>query len=169
MPAIVRTVLYMTVIVWLVSLLLPGDVLERASMARVWPWGIAQFVGALAAVAGIGLALWCALAFAFIGRGTPMPLDPPRRLVVVGPYRWVRNPMVLGVGSALAGLALFYESVPLLLATGIFAIGIHGFVTLYEEPTLRRMFGPEYAVYCARVNRWLPRRPRVSDVSAGNR
>lgn len=112
--------------------------------------------GLILAVAGAIVALWCVGVFAVIGRGTPFPFDPPRRLVVRGPYRFVRNPMALGVGSVLAGGALYYESWPLAVVTGTFFLIIHLFVVLYEEPTLIRMFGDEYAAYRADIHRWLP-------------
>lgn len=159
MAAVVRTVLYLAIIVGLLSIFLPAAVLERSGVAQASPPGIVQFAGAALALAGAGLALWCAFTFAVIGRGTPLPFDPPRRLVVAGPYRWVRNPMAIGVGSAVVGVALFYESLPVLLFTGLFMLAIHAFVVLYEEPTLRRMFGAEYEAYLARVDRWLPHRP----------
>lgn len=159
MAAIVRTVLYVAVIVALVSIFLPSQVLERSGMARVSPPGILQLAGAAITLAGAGLALWCAVTFAVVGRGTPLPFDPPRRLVIAGPYRSVRNPMAIGVGSALLGAALVYESVSLFVLAGLFMLGIHAFVVSYEEPTLRRMFGAEYEAYLARVNRWLPLRP----------
>lgn len=117
-----------------------------------------QVAGGLIAVLGVSLALWCVVVFAVVGRGTPFPFDPPRRLVVRGPYRFVRNPMAIGVGAALAGAALFYESWGLAALTGLFFLVIHLFVVLYEEPTLRRTFGDEYAAYCDGVRRWWPRR-----------
>ena len=106
--------------------------------------------------AGAAVALWCILTFAFIGRGTPAPFDPPRRLVIKGPYRFVRNPMYVGAGLALAGAALYYESWPVLVYAGLFLLLTHFFVVLYEEPTLRQTFGPEYEAYCHRVRRWWP-------------
>jgi protein-S-isoprenylcysteine O-methyltransferase Ste14 len=117
-----------------------------------------QVLGVIVAVLGVSLALWCVLVFAVVGRGTPFPFDPPRRLVVRGPYRFVRNPMAIGVGSTLTGAALFYESWRLAALAGVFFSIIHLFVVLYEEPTLRRMFGDEYAAYCDAVRRWWPRR-----------
>jgi protein-S-isoprenylcysteine O-methyltransferase Ste14 len=117
---------------------------------------VAQVVGALATLLGAALALWCVLIFAMVGRGTPAPFDPPRRLVQSGPYRFVRNPMYLGAGLALAGAALFYSSLALLAYTAGFMLVTHLFVTLYEERILARMFTTEYAEYRGRVRRWLP-------------
>src|SRR5450631_479492 len=83
-------------------------------------------------------------------------LDPPRRLVVRGPYRFVRNPMYISAGLALAGAALFYESLPLLGYIGLYFVATHLFVVWYEEPVLRHTFGQEYEAYCRRVRRWWP-------------
>ncbi len=117
-----------------------------------------QALGVIVVVLGLSLALWCVLVFAVVGRGTPFPFDPPRRLVVRGPYRFVRNPMAIGVGSALIGAALFFASWRIAAVAGVFFLIIHLFVVLYEEPTLRRTFGDDYAAYCDAVRRWWPRR-----------
>jgi protein-S-isoprenylcysteine O-methyltransferase Ste14 len=109
-------------------------------------------------VAGGALALWCILTFALVGRGTPAPFDPPRKLVVRGPYRYVRNPMYIGAALALCGAALFYRSILLFGYAGVFLLAMHVFVVTYEEPTLVRLFGTEYEAYRARVGRWLTRR-----------
>ena len=156
MASVVRTLLYLTIIGGLIVILLPANVLGQSAVP---PGGLRQFAGATLAVAGVGLALWCAAVFAVLGRGTPLPFDPPRRLVIAGPYRWVRNPMAIGAGSALAGVSLFYGSLPFLLFAAVFMVGIHAFVVLYEEPTLRQTFSAEYTEYCAKVNRWWPKRP----------
>ena len=95
-------------------------------------------------------------AFVFVGKGTPAPFDPPRRLVIRGPYRFVRNPMYIGAGLGLAGAAISYQSMSIAIYAGLFLITAHLFVVFYEEPTLRRMFGPEYERYCGSVRRWWP-------------
>ncbi|MBI1815880.1 MAG: hypothetical protein HYR72_12950 [Deltaproteobacteria bacterium] len=68
----------------------------------------------------------------------------------------MRNPMYIGAGLALAGAALFYESLPLLGYAGLFILATHVFVMWYEEPTLRQTFGQEYEAYCRQVRRWWP-------------
>jgi protein-S-isoprenylcysteine O-methyltransferase Ste14 len=113
-------------------------------------------VGAIGAL----LALWCVITFALVGRGTPAPFDPPRRLVKRGPYAVVRNPMYVGAALALAGAALVYGSLALAVCCAGFVLVTHLFVVLYEEPTLRRLFGPEYDDYRTRVARWTPHWPR---------
>lgn len=168
MAATVRTVIYLAIIVGLVVIFLPAEMLEGTGLVRASPMGITQFVGAMLTLAGVGLVLWCAFTFAVLGRGTPLPFDPPRRLVIAGPYRWVRNPMAIGAGSALVGVALFYESLSFLMFAGLFILAIHAMVVLYEEPTLQRMFDTEYAAYCAKVSRWLPHRPVSTQSGVGS-
>lgn len=129
------------------------------------PHGIGPFqaAGILIGAAGGALALWCVFSFALAGRGTPVPFAAPRRLVTVGPYRFVRNPMYIGAGLLFAGAACFYESRRLAeYVIGFFLAG-HLFVVWYEEPTLRRMFGRDYTAYAARVGRWWPRVSRRPD------
>jgi protein-S-isoprenylcysteine O-methyltransferase Ste14 len=95
--------------------------------------------------------------FALRGGGTPAPIDPPKKLVVEGPYRVVRNPMYWAVASVVMGEALAFRSMTLAeLAVTLFA-GAMLFVLFYEEPALRRKFGAEYDEYCERVPRWIPR------------
>jgi len=128
-------------------------VLARSQLnpAQVWP------IGLIPLIFGIILLLYCVREFYVAGRGTLAPWSPPRHLVTTGPYRYSRNPMYIGAGLSLAGAALFYESVPLLVYGVIFLLASHLFVLSYEEPTLRRIFGSEYEAYCHRVRRWWPR------------
>lgn len=159
MIPLMRAITYAALFIALVLLFLPARVLEWLGVTRTPAIGSPQVAGAIAVVLGGALALWCVLTFAFVGRGTPAPFDPPRRLVVNGPYQFVRNPMYVGAGLALAGVALFYESLLLLGLTLLFFLVAHLFVLLYEEPTLRRLFGAEYEAYCRRVRRWWPAGP----------
>lgn len=152
-----RAVTYATLFVSLVLIFLPARILTASGIVRPGAIGVWQIAGVLVGVAGAALALWCVLAFVFVGRGTPAPFDPPRRLVVRGPYRVVRNPMYVGAGIALLGAALFYQSLALSSYVGVFLLVTHAFVIGYEEPTLRATFGPEYSVYCQNVGRWWPR------------
>jgi len=152
-----RAVVYATLFVGFLLVFLPARVLEWSGITTP-PFGAPQIVGAIIALAGAAIAVSCVIAFAFIGRGTPAPFDPPRQLVVRGPYRFVRNPMYLGAATALLGAALYYQSLALATYALIFLLVAHVFVTVYEEPTLRRTFGAAYEVYCRRVGRWWPRR-----------
>jgi protein-S-isoprenylcysteine O-methyltransferase Ste14 len=156
MFVLARAVTYASLFIGFLLVFLPARILSSTGVARPPESGIWQSAGAILGAAGAALALWCILTFAFVGRGTPAPFDPPRRLVVAGPYRFVRNPMYVGAALALAGAALFYRSMPLLAYAAGFLLVMHLFVVVYEEPTLRRMFDPDYAAYCRRVGRWWP-------------
>jgi len=138
----------------------PGRILERSGIGRPAQLGAVEYAGFALGVLGGALALWCVATFALVGRGTPAPFDPPRRLVVQGPYRYVRNPMYLGATLALCGAALFYRSGQLLAYAVLFVTATHVFAVWYEEPTLARLFGDQYEAYRARVGRWLPRRSK---------
>jgi protein-S-isoprenylcysteine O-methyltransferase Ste14 len=153
---LIRTLTYATLFIAFVLVWLPARLLRWAGVVRPPGLGAAQGAGMLVGLAGAAVALWCVATFAVVGRGTPAPFDPPRRLVVRGPYRFVRNPMYLGAAVALAGAALVYQSVALAGYTVLFLLLAHCFVIWYEEPHLRRTFGQEYDAYCARVRRWRP-------------
>jgi protein-S-isoprenylcysteine O-methyltransferase Ste14 len=136
--------------------LLPGWLgfqVETAGAAR-WRWLAAPF-----SIAGFALALRCVWDFGWTGRGTPAPMAPPQRLVVVGFYRYVRNPMYVGFAFGWVGLwIVFGHANPTVIAAVLaVAIGVHLFVVFYEEPTLRRKFGAGYQRYCQNVRRWWPR------------
>jgi steroid 5-alpha reductase family enzyme len=107
--------------------------------------------------AGVAVYLWCAWDFATFGRGTPLPLDPPRQLVARGLYRFVRNPMYVGVLLAVFGQALWFGTAATLWYGVAVALFFHLFVVIYEEPTLRREFGESYAQYLKTVPRWIPK------------
>jgi protein-S-isoprenylcysteine O-methyltransferase Ste14 len=108
---------------------------------------------------GAAVMIRCVWDFAWTGRGTPMPLDPPRKLVITGLYAHVRNPMYLGMAIFLFGEALLLPVIRLgmlLVIAGAWFV-VNGFILLYEEPKLRDLFGDVYIEYCRHVNRWLPR------------
>ena len=108
-------------------------------------------------VLGAAILLQCGWDFATVGQGTPAPIDPPKSVVVSGLYRFVRNPMYIGVELVILGEALLWSSARLLGYALLLGLGFHLFVVFYEEPTLRKKFGPSYQEYCQAVPRWLPR------------
>ncbi len=156
MFVLIRTLTYASIFVGLLFIYLPARLLAWSGIVRPAVMGWPEISGLVIGSLGALLALACVSVFAFIGKGTPAPFDPPRRLVVRGPYRFVRNPMYIGAALVLAGTALFYKSAALLAFLAGFLLVTHLFVLIYEEPTLRRSFGPEYEAYCDRVHRWLP-------------
>jgi len=107
--------------------------------------------------AGLFLAGWTMNLFMAVGQGTPAPWDPPQNLVVQGPYRHVRNPMISSVLFMLLGEALMAQSWPL-AAWGLFFFAANAvYFPGVEEKGLERRFGGEYLTYKANVPRWLPR------------
>ncbi len=156
MFVLIRAITYAALFIGVVLIYVPARLLSWSGIVSPAAIEAQQVAGMVVGAAGATVALWCVFSFASIGKGTPAPFDPPRRLVIRGPYRFVRNPMYIGAVLALAGAALFYESLPLLGYAAIFFLVTHFFVVLYEEPTLRRTFGQEYEAYCHRVGRWWP-------------
>jgi protein-S-isoprenylcysteine O-methyltransferase Ste14 len=152
-----RAATYAALFIGLLLIFLPNQILSSTGITRPAAFGAWQVVGMLLGASGAALALACILTFVFVGKGTPAPFDPPRRLVVQGPYRVVRNPMYIGAALALAGAALFYQSIPLVGYAGVFLLITHFFVVLYEEPTLRQAFERDYDAYCRRTGRWWPK------------
>lgn len=155
-----RTTTYASLFTALLLVFVPARILERAGISVPDSIGAVEAVGGVMVLLGAGLGVACVFTFALIGKGTPAPFDPPRRLVIRGPYKFVRNPMYLGAVVALLGAALVYGSTGLLAYATVFFVLAHVLVVLYEEPTLRRTFGTEYGAYVQQVRRWLPRLQR---------
>jgi protein-S-isoprenylcysteine O-methyltransferase Ste14 len=139
-------------------------------------WGLGGALAALPVALGLGLIaagfaiwLWTVRLFARIGEGTLAPWDPTRHLVVAGPYRHVRNPMISAVLAVLSGEAALFGSVPLLIWAAAFLATNHIFFLLYEERALERRFGDEYRAYMRNVPRWVPRRTPWARSSASSR
>lgn len=120
-------------------------------------WSATRWFGVALIALALPVFVLFNLRFVVEGRGTPAPVAPPERLVVGGPFRWVRNPGYVAAIALLVGQALLFASPRLLVYAASIALGFHLFVLLYEEPALRRQFGAEYEAYCRAVPRWIPR------------
>lgn len=153
-----RSALWATLLPGTVIGYLPYVILSRRGELQPGGWGVTQIIGLLAMALGVFALLKCIWDFAALGRGTLAPMDPPRALVVRGLYRYVRNPMYVGVLTSLLGEALFFESWALLQYAMAWLLIVHLFTVLYEEPKLRRQFGGSYDEYCRAVSRWWPGR-----------
>jgi len=158
MSPVLRTLVFTILVAGLWTVALPYWLLSPGLRPHLAGVGIA---GALLVASGSALYVTCAFwGFALRGQGTPAPIDPPKKLVVEGPYRFVRNPMYWSVVSVMLGEAIVFRALSVALcAAGLFA-GASLFVILYEEPVLRRKFGAAYEDYCRRVPRWLPHWPK---------
>lgn len=154
---ILRAIFFTILIPGTVTIVVPYFILRGHGMGNphpLWAW-----LGLLPLGAGAAVLLRCIWDFAVAGRGTLAPVDPPKELVVRGLYRYVRNPMYVGVLWILLGEAWLFVSPGMLIYATVFFAWVHGFVVFYEEPTLRRKFGESYERYTRTVHRWWPRRP----------
>ena len=118
--------------------------------------GLPAVPGVVLVAVGLALFVWTVFLFVRIGRGTLAPWDPTSRLVVRGPYRHVRNPMISGVLFVLVGEAAILESTRIAVWAAVFFAVNAIYMPLFEEPGLRRRFGADYDAYAAHVPRWLP-------------
>ena len=122
----------------------------------LWLWP-ARISSAAVFLLGLALFVWCVTLFARRGQGTIMPWDPTQRLVIVGPYRHMRNPMISSVLFMVAGQALFWGSALTAALAVFFLVVNHFYFIASEEPGLVKRFGDSYRAYKANVPRWLPR------------
>ncbi|MEE8388875.1 MAG: isoprenylcysteine carboxylmethyltransferase family protein [Acidiferrobacterales bacterium] len=106
---------------------------------------------------GLTLGIATSRLFLKFGEGTPAPWDPPKKLVIRGPYRYVRNPMISSVLISLTAEAIYFQSWPLLVWMGTFLLVNVIYFPLVEEKGLVARFGEDYKLYQANVPRWLPR------------
>ena len=160
MSPVFRTVIFTVFIPGFWTVALPYWILPRGTGPDLRGAGAGGWL-----LIAAGVALYFATAFwgfAVRGRGTPLPLDPPKKLVVEGPYRVVRNPMYWAVTLVMLGEAAVFHSIVLLEWTAGFFAGASVFVLLVEEPSLKQKFGEEYEAYRRTVSRWLPRLRRKS-------
>jgi len=150
------TFLFLLFVYW------PHEV-QKASRSWGWPVGehpLARIGGVRLIMAGAGLVGYAMALMVRRGAGTPVPTDPPTRLVVSGPFRWSRNPIYVGYTAIVLGEALLFGEAALylyvLVCLAFFELTILG----YEEPRLRRLFGDEYRQYARQVPRWVRLIPR---------
>ncbi len=154
---LLKNLLFTVLVPGTVAVLIPYWGVTNGPETLPEAWRAPQFFALMPAALGIGIYLWCLWDFASYGRGTPAPIDPPKRLVVRGLYRFVRNPMYVGVLCVILGWGLFFESWRLLRYAGLVFVMFHLFVVFLEEPMLEDRFGAAYERYRREVPRWLPR------------
>jgi protein-S-isoprenylcysteine O-methyltransferase Ste14 len=153
---LLKTMIFTLLVPGTVTILVPYWLLSARSGSPLMQLGIFRYFGVLPIVIGAAIYLWCAWDFTFAGGGTPAPIDPPKELVARGLYRYVRNPMYVGILSILLGEALLFASRRLFEYAAIVFIFFYFFVVLYEEPILRQTFGESYQKYRNAVPRWIP-------------
>lgn len=143
-----------SVVVWI-----PRWILGPEGWHLPLEWSAIDVVATVVAAVGAAVYLWCLWDFVTRGRGIPAPVDHPTDLVITGLYRYVRNPMYIGVIVILLAEAAFFRSLVLLAYAGGFLLFVNLAVRFYEEPLLRHKFGAAYDRYAIQVARWIPKRP----------
>jgi len=149
-----KSLLFLLVAPGLVAGYIPLALLRRGPQLETG--ALAWLAFPLWLIGGVAI-LWCFWDFTFKGRGTPAPIDPPKELVASGLYRFVRNPIYVGLVLILIGHFFYFGYWWLLLYAALCFLVFHLFVTAYEEPTLRTKFGASYEDYLGRVPRWIPK------------
>ena len=141
-----------------VLVFVPALLLRLASdISPAGPAHVRFWIGLAAAAVGLVLAVWTIRLFVTVGKGTPAPWNPPGKLIVRGPYRHARNPMITGVLLMLGAESLLLGSWAVAGWALIFLVINTIYLTRVEEPGLERRFGEDYRRYRANVRRWMPR------------
>ncbi|MBI2089562.1 MAG: isoprenylcysteine carboxylmethyltransferase family protein, partial [Deltaproteobacteria bacterium] len=144
----------------LFTVVVPGTVAVYVPLLIVRDRSVGSGVSLIVSIGlfslGAAIYFWCVWDFAAFGRGTPAPIDAPKKLVVRGLYRFTRNPMYVGVLTILLGWTVLFNALGLLIYALCAGLGFHLFVVFYEEPHLQKLFGGSYEEYRTRVGRWLP-------------
>jgi protein-S-isoprenylcysteine O-methyltransferase Ste14 len=151
-----KSLLFLILAPGMVAGYIPLSLLRRGSQVET---GLLAYLALPLWLTGLVVLLWSFWDFLVRGRGTPAPVDPPKELVATGFYRYVRNPMYVGILAILLGHFLWFGYWGLLIYSAAVFTAFHLFVTGYEEPNLIEKFGSSYEDYCKSVPRWIPRIP----------
>lgn len=139
--------------------LVPYLILTATHVPLTPPIGILQIAAIFIAGVGFWMVVWVSTTFVRQGHGTPIPINPPTRLVVSGLYRYVRNPMYVGAVLVILAEVIYFRSAWLVLyAVGLW-VALHTALVIFEEPQLKQRFGADYEQYLKTVSRWIPRTP----------
>lgn len=149
---IFKSLLFLVFVPGVVAGYVPLALLQRGQQIET---GIFAWLAFPLWLIGGAILLWSFWNFFAQGRGTPAPIDPPKELVMVGFYRYTRNPMYVAVLSLIVGHFFWFGFWNLLIYAAIIFLAFNTFVACYEEPTLRKKFGVAYEDYCKRVPRWI--------------
>ncbi len=157
-----RTLIYAVLVLGIVLGYLPWQLLRLDTVIGEHVGTLLTYGGVLLFLAGALLLFSGAYYLVLRGDGTPLPLDPTKRLVVAGPYAHIQHPMAFGLLSMAFAEALWLRSPSLGIYALLLIVLVKLYLTYIEEPGLERRFGEDYRAYRAAVPRWLPfRRPKV--------
>jgi protein-S-isoprenylcysteine O-methyltransferase Ste14 len=149
-----RAIFFVALLPGTVAGYVPFRIISATSGLSPIGFSVSSAAASVLTFAGIAVLIWCVWDFFAAGHGTLAPIDPPRHLVVQGPYRITRNPMYNGVLAILLGEAWLFASTALLEYTLLVFLAFHLFVLFYEEPALESRFGESYRAYRKAVPRW---------------
>ena len=149
-----KSILFFILAPGMVAGFIPLALLRSGAQVQTGWWSYLAFPLWLA---GTAMLVWCFWDFVQKGKGTPAPIDPPKELVVSGLYKYVRNPMYVGVLLVIIGHFLWFGFWNLLIYAALVFLAFNSFVIFYEEPNLKQRFGAAYESYRQRVPRWIPR------------
>ena len=138
---------------------IPYRLLFSYSAPELTSFSLAQYSAMLLFAIGAAILFKSIWSFAYVGKGTLAPFDETQELIVVGLYRYVRNPMYVGVMLILLAESWFFRSSALLSYAGFCFVVANIFIIGYEENRLRYKFGDEFRQYCKNVGRWIPGKP----------
>ncbi len=155
--AILGTIVFFFIAPFTVAGLMPWWITGRDFGSVTLAWSAHQIAGGALIAAGYLVLLACFARFALEGIGTPAPVFPTQHLVINGMYRYVRNPMYVGLLIVILGQGLILEDWRVFLYGACVWLAVHAFVLGYEEPKLRATYGAEYAAFQRAVPRWIPR------------
>ncbi len=151
---VLKSLLFLVVVAGLDAGYVPFALLPRVPQVETGPFAYLAFP--LWFIGGATI-LWCFADFALKGHGTPNPIDPPKELVATGLYRYVRNPIYLGVLTIIVGHFFWFKTIWMLAYAVVVFLVCYLFVVFYEEPTLKEKFGATYENYCNSIPRWIPK------------
>jgi len=153
----IRGLVHVTLVFGVMGVMVPFLISRLDRFLPRFTFGWAYWTGAIIFVSGILMGLCCTLLLAAKGLGTPSPYNPPKRLVMDGPYKYMRNPMAVSFVVTLLGEGIFFASLAILAYSVLIFLIYHMLIIPWEERNLERRFGSLYMEYKARVPRWLPR------------
>jgi protein-S-isoprenylcysteine O-methyltransferase Ste14 len=151
------TLVFLFLLLPVILIWIPHKILSSPNHIYLFDIGVFRYFGLVPIVVGVVIYFWCSHSFVFIGKGTPIPFTPTKKLVVKGLYKFVRNPMYLTHFLVLAGEVLLFQSKGVFIYFLAMFGGINFHVLALEEPYLSDKFGGTYKRYRKSVRRWIPR------------
>ncbi|MEE9354355.1 MAG: isoprenylcysteine carboxylmethyltransferase family protein [Methylococcaceae bacterium] len=152
MPTIIKILIFSAIIPGTFTVWLPYWAVIQKNTSQLY----LNHLGIFPILLGVGLYIWCVWTFWKLGNGTPSPQDPPKKLVVKGPYGMIRNPMYVSIFSILLGEVILFQSLLIIKILIAFSLIVSLFVLYFEEPILLKQYGSTYRHYINSVGRWLP-------------